>query len=97
MGELALRFFSTPLHDVEAADCFQLCIPPSTSKVETQDKYTWKYIESILLPNYKHYLLLRIYKVSNAFKPMMNEVWVILVPYHNLTSDREEAIIFFFS
>ena len=26
---------------------------------------------------------------------MMNEVWVILVPYQNWTSDREEAIIFF--
>ena len=27
---------------------------------------------------------------------MMNEVWVILVPYQNWTSDREEAVIFFF-
>ena len=67
MGELTLRFFSTSLHDVEAADCFQLCIPPSTSKVETQDKYTWKYIKSILLPNYKHYLLLRILQGIKCF------------------------------
>ena len=40
MGEHAPCFFSASLPDVEAADCFQLCIPPSTPNVEAQDKYT---------------------------------------------------------
>ena len=44
MDELALYFFLlAPLHDVEAVDCLWLCVLPSASKLEIQDKYTWKY------------------------------------------------------